>query len=587
MENPLSPRLEYILLNKVPSLVEHLSMEFTHRQALEVFASADPSHNKSATQWLINTYMAGGFRLEDILHEDNKVLETLVQFGLYRGKLPVSARSLNQYKTLADIYASIETFIPRENEDLTLSGKALKRSERERAHAETEFIHRNLETGFTVVTPMTEFASCWWGRGTRWCTASEKNNLFKDYHKDNPLIIFIMPNGEKYQISPDPDDLQFMDARDDVVSKKDVKDNWEFFKPVFMWLLDIANIATYIPTSEFTDDLCDRLIARYPSSIGEIPLAFITKERIIKSLSSGENLLDAIPITFKTKEICKFAVKRNFHNLFGVPDRMKTLELCMMAFQQDPYAIKYFPENHLSTELALIAVSKNGYSLSSVPYEKQTVEMCRIAIDNNPGGVGFAKPDFLDRDMCIKAVIHRASVIDYVPISILDKTNIADMTMIARSNPEIIRYLGKSQDLKDPDLYMMAIKSNGNLLRNFPEKRKTKKICLEAVKQNGIWLNGVPEKFRDYNMCLTAVKKTGLAIKSVPEELRTIEMCREAIKQNYDAVIQWMPEELKKLFESERIVEPVAPIEIKWKIEILDELRDLYNAHSPSFSVPR
>jgi hypothetical protein len=134
---------------------------------------------------------------------------------------------------------------------------------------------------------------------------------------------------------------------------------------------------------------------------------------------------------------------------------------------------------------------------------------------------------------------------------------------------------------------MMAIKSNGNLLRNFPEKRKTKKICLEAVKQNGIWLNGVPEKFRDYNMCLTAVKKTGLAIKSVPEELRTIEMCREAIKQNYDAVIQWMPEELKKLFESERIVEPVAPIEIKWKIEILDELRDLYNAHSPSFSVPR
>jgi hypothetical protein len=198
----ITPRLQYLIEHYGESLTNWLSQEdvLTKEVALtpqeEIisisqesvlkFSLSDPSRNKSATQWLITTYLNDGFRYEDLLGDKtSKVHNTLVQFGLYRGKLPVSARSLTQYKTLADVYASIEAFIPRENDDLTLSGKALKRSERERAHQETEFIHQG-DDGFTIVSPKTEYASKWWGRGTQWCTATEyRTDTCREHYSEN------------------------------------------------------------------------------------------------------------------------------------------------------------------------------------------------------------------------------------------------------------------------------------------------------------------------------------------------------------------------------------------------------------------
>jgi hypothetical protein len=201
-----TPRLQYLIDHYGESLANRLSQETvlaqevnmtsreieeiylmgvisTPRESVLKFSLSDPSPNKSATQWLITTYLNDGFRFEDLRGDKtSKVHNTLVNFGLYRGKLDVSSRSLNQYKTLADVYVSIEAFIPKDNDDLTVSGKALKRSEREKAHQETEFLHQG-EDGFTVVSPKTQFASKWWGKGTQWCTAGEKNNKFQHYNK--------------------------------------------------------------------------------------------------------------------------------------------------------------------------------------------------------------------------------------------------------------------------------------------------------------------------------------------------------------------------------------------------------------------
>jgi hypothetical protein len=118
----ITPRLQYLidnygksltnklsanLTNKLSqeSLAEKLSLEsliekFSQETVLTVsnavfkFSLSDPSRNKSATQWLITTYLNDGFRYEDLMGDNtSKVHNTLVQFGLYRGKLPVSARS--------------------------------------------------------------------------------------------------------------------------------------------------------------------------------------------------------------------------------------------------------------------------------------------------------------------------------------------------------------------------------------------------------------------------------------------------------------------------------------------------------------
>ncbi|WP_158648463.1 hypothetical protein [Candidatus Symbiothrix dinenymphae] len=54
---------------------------------------------------------------------------------------------------------------------------------------------------FVVVHPLTEAASCLYGRGTRWCTAAtESCNLFNHYNSQGNLCIIInKKSGEKFQ----------------------------------------------------------------------------------------------------------------------------------------------------------------------------------------------------------------------------------------------------------------------------------------------------------------------------------------------------------------------------------------------------
>lgn len=55
-----------------------------------------------------------------------------------------------------------------------------------------------------IYAPKTEEESCYYGQGTRWCTAAKKDNRFKSYFADGPLYIIIPKrpayNGEKYQL---------------------------------------------------------------------------------------------------------------------------------------------------------------------------------------------------------------------------------------------------------------------------------------------------------------------------------------------------------------------------------------------------
>jgi hypothetical protein len=60
-------------------------------------------------------------------------------------------------------------------------GRAKRKADREKAYLESFFIQEGQETTPTIVSPQTEFASCWWGRGTRWCTASKEYNMFDSY----------------------------------------------------------------------------------------------------------------------------------------------------------------------------------------------------------------------------------------------------------------------------------------------------------------------------------------------------------------------------------------------------------------------
>ncbi|NJN35504.1 MAG: hypothetical protein HC817_15830 [Saprospiraceae bacterium] len=55
----------------------------------------------------------------------------------------------------------------------------------------------------SIISPQTKAASCFWGKGTKWCTAASDpgvDNEFAIYYEDGDLYVVLLPNGTKYQV---------------------------------------------------------------------------------------------------------------------------------------------------------------------------------------------------------------------------------------------------------------------------------------------------------------------------------------------------------------------------------------------------
>jgi hypothetical protein len=445
----ITPRLQYLIERYGESLVNRLSQEtiLAHessansykeipsisRESVLKFSLSDPSRNKSATQWLITTYLNDGFRFEDLLGDNiSKVHNTLVQFGLYRGKLPVSARILNQYKTLADVYASIEQFIPRENEDLTLSGKALKRSEREKAHAETEFLHQD-DKGLTLVSPKTQFASCWWGKGTQWCTASDNNNMFNHYHKKAPLLIIIMPNGDKLQLHIGEDEFQFMDAQDRDIEYHYIEEHWPILEPIILFA-----------------------VRQNGRALQYVPDEFLYREIYLETIRLNGQLLCYVPHKLRDREIGLEAVKQDGKALYYVPEELRDSPLCMEAFRQNSEALHYIPEQFISRKLYLEAVRQNGLSLECIPVHFRDKELYWSAVRQTGEALAYVPEELRDREICLEAVKQNGDALIYVP-----------------------------EELRDKEICLEAVRQNRVALYFVPKELINLQLHIECIRQYG------------------------------------------------------------------------------------------------------
>jgi hypothetical protein len=152
----------------------------------------DPTTNKQYVEWLARQYIKQQFRLEDY----PRVNDVLVKFEQIKNKL--QQRDINQYT-----FKSLEEVIDKEfNVELTdnnnsdISGA------------------KNLYNGplGRLDVPRTEEAAKLLGKGTKWCTAAEKNNMFSHYNEKGPLYVWRDKSGDKYQFHFKT--RQFMDSRD-------------------------------------------------------------------------------------------------------------------------------------------------------------------------------------------------------------------------------------------------------------------------------------------------------------------------------------------------------------------------------------
>ena len=160
----------------------------------------DPTKNKQYVLWLVKQLTKRQFRLEDA----PRVTELLTNFISVKNRLPLDQRDIGRF----DFYKLDDLIDKTMNVEL----------EKDTATSNGTFpvvpdskVLYNGPLGQLAI-PETEEASCELGRGTKWCTAAEKDNMFAVYSNEGPLYVWRDKNGKKYQFHFETQ--QFMDSKD-------------------------------------------------------------------------------------------------------------------------------------------------------------------------------------------------------------------------------------------------------------------------------------------------------------------------------------------------------------------------------------
>lgn len=182
------------------------------KQILTVIAGADPTPNGAALNWLVRIYLGGGFKAEDI----NKIRESLNTFFKVQKQLPV--KDLLAYKDLDSFYDAIEKFETGE-EEVEISQKAAKRTAKQEG-VDVVVNSPNLK----IYKLKTHEAACFYGAGTKWCTAGrDSEDTFQQYAEQGPIYVLLTEIGgkpRKFQFHVESN--QYMNERDTPISKKDI-----------------------------------------------------------------------------------------------------------------------------------------------------------------------------------------------------------------------------------------------------------------------------------------------------------------------------------------------------------------------------
>lgn len=173
-------------IKKDPSLGQELVDKI-----LEILERGDPTPHKEYAQSIAKLYSNGESRAEDVV---STLSDYLTKFDKLkrRKKIQPPRNDFNRYRNLEDFYDIVDEYPDEEAET---------RPEEKKNATE---LYR--DSKLIVLIPNDVEAACYYGQGTRWCTAGKNNNMYKHYTgatNSSPLYIIIprqpaYPN-EKYQ----------------------------------------------------------------------------------------------------------------------------------------------------------------------------------------------------------------------------------------------------------------------------------------------------------------------------------------------------------------------------------------------------
>jgi len=175
------------------------SKKFTPEQINKIVETITPKY----LDWV-------GKMLDPIDFENNftKIVGGLNYFDKVSTNLPIT--DLNQYKTLEQFLVALNDYNNRQR--------------REVKHVEGGNVVYEDDRYF-VVNPLDHKSSCYYGKGTKWCTAAESDLNFKKYNEDGKLFYIIdkkLPTSDRFYkvalLEKYEGDKLYFDAVDDRIN---------------------------------------------------------------------------------------------------------------------------------------------------------------------------------------------------------------------------------------------------------------------------------------------------------------------------------------------------------------------------------
>lgn len=220
----MSGRIEWLVKNKGDVILKCLKDDILFeekdaRALLNHFRSADPTPNLKYISWICKLYCKGKIKSEDA----DRIRISLENFETFKNF--IENNDIMKFKTLGDL----EKLVESEVGNVYISNKEYNRQEKlEIVENETEFVVNDKD--FKIVVPLTERSSCFWGLGTRWCTAATTSkNYFNDYNERGKLYIIILKhNGKVRKFQVQAESSQFHNEEDTGLSDSDLKILFKF-----------------------------------------------------------------------------------------------------------------------------------------------------------------------------------------------------------------------------------------------------------------------------------------------------------------------------------------------------------------------
>ena len=214
-----------------------MEIELMKRKILNNVKAADPTPNQQYSLWLMTRLANNDSELQILLtarSTENQLIQIINQnLALFNTlkknrKLSGSDSDINRYKTMDEVVEKVHEFGPEDFE----SGKSKRKDIAKEMQKQAELFISTPE--YTVIIPKTEAASCYYGQGTKWCTAgTEGDNMFDSYSRQGDLYIIVPKSprydGEKFQVHFETN--SYMDDQDREVDLNDLMNRFiEFFE---------------------------------------------------------------------------------------------------------------------------------------------------------------------------------------------------------------------------------------------------------------------------------------------------------------------------------------------------------------------